>query len=294
MTDSTSAPDAADQSVLVAVDGSQPSTHAVAWAAAEAVLHHRNLHIVTSYGYHPLSGLDAVLATREGELLRSAAEHTLARAERAARRTRPEVRVSTQLTFELIVPMLIDRSTRAAMIVVGSRRYGPVRRTLFGSVSTEVSRRAHCPVAIVSEGVPTDPAAANRPVLAGVDDLDTGAATLDIAFDEAARRKVGVVVLKSGQDSNPPEFPGATVRRHRPGGDDDPTAEWRARYPHVPVEALVVVEDSVSALLDRARQAQLLVIGSHGLTGFAGLHDAAATAELSRQVDCPVIVAHGR
>ncbi|MEV2225815.1 universal stress protein [Nocardia vinacea] len=37
-----------DTPILVAVDGSASSYQAAAWAAVEAVLHHRRLHILTS------------------------------------------------------------------------------------------------------------------------------------------------------------------------------------------------------------------------------------------------------
>ena len=39
------------------------------------------------------------------------------------------------------------------LLVVGSRRYGPLRSTLLGGVSSSLVEHAHCPVLIVPRGV---------------------------------------------------------------------------------------------------------------------------------------------
>jgi nucleotide-binding universal stress UspA family protein len=46
----------------------------------------------------------------------------------------------------------------AGLIVVGSRGFGPVRRSLVGSVSDSVVRHAHCPVMVVRGDAPSFPA----------------------------------------------------------------------------------------------------------------------------------------
>ena len=38
------------------------------------------------------------------------------------------------------------------LLVIGSRGYGPVRRTLLGGVSAEVTRTSACPVLVVPRG----------------------------------------------------------------------------------------------------------------------------------------------
>jgi nucleotide-binding universal stress UspA family protein len=42
-----------------------------------------------------------------------------------------------------------DDGRAADLLIVGSRRYGPVARVFLGSVSTELTHRAHCPVVVV-------------------------------------------------------------------------------------------------------------------------------------------------
>ena len=55
------------------------------------------------------------------------------------------------------VEQLAAASTDLDLLVVGSRRYGPIRRVLLGGVSTSLVDCAHCPVLIVPRGVHTEP-----------------------------------------------------------------------------------------------------------------------------------------
>ena len=51
------------------------------------------------------------------------------------------------------VRCLVDASSELDLLVVGSRRYGPLRSVLIGSVSAPLAEHAHCPVLIVPRGV---------------------------------------------------------------------------------------------------------------------------------------------
>jgi nucleotide-binding universal stress UspA family protein len=51
------------------------------------------------------------------------------------------------------VHCLAEASSELDLLVVGSRRYGPIRATLLGSVSAGLVEQAHCPVLIVPRGV---------------------------------------------------------------------------------------------------------------------------------------------
>jgi nucleotide-binding universal stress UspA family protein len=48
---------------------------------------------------------------------------------------------------------LAEASAGLDLLVVGSRRYGPLKRALVGAVSSALVEHAHCPVLIVPRGV---------------------------------------------------------------------------------------------------------------------------------------------
>ncbi len=54
------------------------------------------------------------------------------------------------------VSSLVEASKDIDLLVVGSRRYGPLKSALLGGVSGPLMEHAHCPVLIVPRGVPAD------------------------------------------------------------------------------------------------------------------------------------------
>ena len=191
----TSAMDLApERAMIVAVDGSATALQAVRWAAAECALRHCALRILLSSASAPRTGLSALEIVGGREWLYWNGERVLAEAAAMARHVFGDIAVTTELTTSPIIPALVQRSERAPMIVAGSHGRGAVRRALLGSVSSAITRRAHCPVAIVHRDsvIPVD--ADERPVAVGVDDEN---APIDQAFEEAALRSVAVMAVRA-------------------------------------------------------------------------------------------------
>ncbi len=69
---------------------------------------------------------------------------------------RPEVEPEITVLEGDPVDCLVDASHSFDMLVVGSRRYGPIRSALLGGVSAALIERAACPVIIVPRGVHPD------------------------------------------------------------------------------------------------------------------------------------------
>ena len=61
----------------------------------------------------------------------------------------PEVETHILVTTDTPAQALVDRSADADLVVVGSRGLGSLRGALMGSVSAEVLRHAHSPVAVI-------------------------------------------------------------------------------------------------------------------------------------------------
>ncbi|MFF0752640.1 universal stress protein [Streptomyces sp. NPDC004267] len=137
------------------------------------------------------------------------------------------------------------------------------------------------------------------PVVVGVDGSDASLAALDWAVDEATRhgRPLRIVHASSWEryEGRVPD-----VSTERPSGqvlaeNIVAAAVERAglRAPGLAVTADVVAEDTSSALLREGRQAALLVVGSRGLGGLAGLLLGSVGYVVAARATGPVVVVRG-
>ena len=140
--------------IIVGVDGSDHSHHALCWAMREAALRHAPLTVMTVvpsparpatmsfWGLHALpdGGFNA-------EHARRAVQDAVDKAAGEISGTPPEITVSVatgEATEELVAA-----SRDADMLIVGSRGTGTFTRLLLGSVSSQVVHHAACPVTVV-------------------------------------------------------------------------------------------------------------------------------------------------
>ncbi|MFC9894915.1 universal stress protein [Nocardia sp. NPDC127579] len=284
----------AEYPMIAAVDGSASSDQAVVWAAVEAGLRRRPLQLLTSVASAAGFAPGTTLAEADTESLRRDGDEVLAAAVRTARAATPaELDLETEVTFERITPALIDRSDRASMIVLGSHGRGALRRGLLGSVSSALVRHARCPVAVIHDSAGIDPESAAQPILVGVDGTKNSVPAIEFAFAEAALRGVGVTALHTWTDVTGLDVP-------VPGWDavqdterallGEQLAGYRERYPDVAVRSIVAPDRPVRALLDESADAQLIVVGSHGRGGFAGMLLGSTSAALVHSAERPIVV----
>lgn len=285
--------------VVAAVDGSPASNRAVAWAAVEASMRGCGLHLLNSWILPVGFGPEATMTEHDLRALYDEAGQVLAAAEGVARTATPDpgLAITTEAIDELIVPVLVERSHSARMLVVGSRGLGAFQRGLIGSVSTAVTRHARCPVAVIHADAPPDVAAATRPVLVGVDGSGNSVPAVDLAFEEAACRKVGLVALHAWSDTSGYEIP----FRYWDGARDSARAllaenfaGYAEKYPDVPVERIVTADRPVRSLLDASADAQLVVVGSHGRGGFTSMLLGSTSNALLHAVDIPIVIVRAR
>lgn len=136
--------------IIVGVDGSDHSVHALTWAATEARLRGVTLRAVTTFSVGFLStGYEIALPDR-GDL--KAATQTMLD---AALDTVRETGGLDGVDVESVVleghagERLIALSDGAEMVIVGSRGRGGFVGALMGSVTTYVVNHASCPVVVV-------------------------------------------------------------------------------------------------------------------------------------------------
>ena len=195
------------------------------------------------------------------------------------------------------VSALVELSRDAALIAVGCLGTGTLRGRHLGSVSSGLVHHARCPVAILHEDALLDADAERAPVLVGIDGSPESQAAIAVAFDEASRRGVGLTALRAWGDVSVLDpivsFPGRGWQ-HLRAVEDTLTAEslagWSERYPDVAVTRVVVRDDPARQLVATSESAQLVVVGSRGGGGFAGMLLGSVSAAVMLLARVPVIV----
>jgi nucleotide-binding universal stress UspA family protein len=287
----------ADAPVLVGLDASEPARDAVRWGAREALARNAPLHLVTAFGWMPVHDEDDPfqLPPHQRDALRADAERALAAAAREAARVAPGVEVTTELHTGTPAGLLVEASRTARVLVVGHRGAGGFATLLLGSVSGAVAAHAACPVVVVRG--PGDGAAPPDagPVVVGVDGSPASETALAFAVDAAVRRGAPLVAVHAWDEIG---FDMTIATQVDPAGElakqqalvAERLAPWHDKHPDLPIERVVVHDHPARVLRDRSAGAALLVVGSRGRGGFAGLLLGSVSQDLLRHAQCPVAV----
>ncbi|HUO39169.1 MAG TPA: universal stress protein, partial [Mycobacterium sp.] len=215
----------------------------------------------------------------------------LDRSRRIAAGSTPDLR--TELHHGAPVPGLVDASKDAEMVVVGSRGQSAFRRDLLGSVSSGLIRHGRCPVAVIHDADSLAQLKPKAPVLVGIDGSPASEAATALAFDEASRRGVDLVALHAWSDVAVFPILGMDWRTYRDQGEEalaERLAGWGERYPDVRVHRRLVCDRPARWLVEESVNAQLVVLGSHGRGGFAGMLLGSVSAAVAESTRVPVIV----
>ena len=286
--------------VVVGVDGSPGSKVAVQWAARDAELRNVPLTLVhavpATAGTWLESSLVPMWMRGQRERGRQVLDEALKIAEESCQRG--SAQIDCQMPCAMTVPALVDLSKDADLVVVGCLGTGTLRGRHMGSVSSGLVYHAHCPVAVIHDGVQLNADAAQAPVLVGIDGSRESELATAIAFDEASRRKVGLAALHAWSDvsvfDSIVSLPGPGWPALRAIEDEllaERLAGWGESYPDVPVSRLVARDKPASAIVDASESAQLVVVGGHGRGGFAGMVLGSVSAAVVLLARVPVIVA---
>ena len=283
----------AGRPVVAGVDGSQSSLQAVRWAAREAGRRRAPLRTIAvvgwvdvSYQYdHPRTGPDL-----RKVLLRQARAY-LTEAARAAVEAAPGQELEQEVLDGSAIPRLVDESRAAQLVVIGDRGLGGVAGLVIGSVAFALAAQGGCPVMVVRRRAD----ATGGPVVVGVDGSPVSEAALAFAFEAAAVRRAPLLAVHAWRDLalDPMTWPSLdweAVEQEVQAELADRLAGWREKYPDVDVQRLVVRDRPARVLVEQSAQAQLVVVGSRGRGGAAGLVLGSVSHAVLHRADCPVAI----
>ncbi|GDY33805.1 universal stress protein [Gandjariella thermophila] len=285
--------------IVVGVDGSMSALHAVQWAAADAARRHLPLRLVHGLMFIHATYPGASTASQglyDGTLAQG--REWLRQAREAALAVSASLDVDTDMVESPPVPLLLEQSTTARTVVLGSRGLGGFTGLLVGSTAVALAAHGHCPVTVVRGRTLDQPPPTDGPVVVGVDGSPASEAAIELGFDESSFRRVDLVAVHAWSDitaAKALDMPGVNiiwneVRMHEERLLAERLAGWQEKYPDVRVRRIVVRDRPVRGLLAQGEHAQLIVVGSRGRGGFAGMLLGSTSQALLHHAPCPVTV----
>lgn len=286
--------------IVVGVDGSSASRDALRWAIEEARLWDGAVEAVHAWSYPVMTYVPGIVPppTFAREDLEAEARHVLETTVDAVTGAAPGLLLERVVVEGSAAKLLIERSRHADMLVVGHRGYGGFTGLLLGSVAEQCAVHAGCPSVITRPMVQAEAAGPGRPtrVVVGVDGSEPGRRALHWAAEEAQRRGADLAVVHAWR---PPIQPlGLVLPAEDRGSSEangkavlDAAMSAVGTCPTV-VEPLLIEGSAARTLLEVSAGAGLLVVGSRGRGGFAGLLLGSVSSQVLHHARCPLVLVH--
>lgn len=295
--------------IVVGYDGSPGSRLALVWAAETA--RRRGARLTLVHGVD-VTTVPARPARDHSPLEPSAESRARVVVDEGAARIRDVLeasQVETQYWLGSPAAQLVDVSKDADLVVVGSRARGRLLAGLLGSTSYAVAAHAHCPVVVVRgpggddpDDVPAPPRPGpDRDVVVGVDDSDAAARAVDAAAVVAQQEGAALHIVRVAHSPSMEAWAYAetakggteqthAIRDHAEQSVARASDRVRAHHPEVTVTTEVLYGDPGQSLADLGSTAGLIVVGSRGHGGFAGMLLGSVSHRVIHDANCPVMV----
>jgi nucleotide-binding universal stress UspA family protein len=280
-----------DRKIIVGIDNSPGSHHAVHWAADEAARTGRQLIVTTVYDWH-VAGARFQVGGVYADDIRRVAEGVVEKAVQDATIHAPGITVCGETVVGSAGSVLADCGPDD-IVVVGNRGRGGFASLVLGSVGHHVATQAKGTVVVVRGRAAAD----SGPVVIGLDRAPSDS-VLQQGFEEARTRGTDVMVVHAFQLFIIPAAPtgGYPVTEDAKARQsievqalNDMVEPWRTKYPDVAVEVQSIEGHPTEVLTRVSQRAQLVVVG-HRATGLGHIGLGAVAAQLLHHADCPVMV----
>ncbi|MCF3139745.1 universal stress protein [Paenarthrobacter sp. AR 02] len=304
--------------IVVGVDGSEHGQCALVWAAREAERRQLPLHIVTAYSVpiFAASGLDGGYATVDDSVIREGADAIVKQA--LDKVSAYSIDVDASVENGDAAGVLLDLSAEAALLVFGSRGRGGFVGRLLGSVSSALPAHAKCPTVTVplycadrlgestedkhikAEHAKAGPRTVENVVAVGVDGSEQARVAVLEAAEQAQRMGAKLRVICAV-----PQYSGSLAWVPAPLDRDalfadikvqlDAGLAWlQSHFPRLTIETELRDGAPVDVLVETSRAVELVVLGTRGRGGFAGMLLGSTSDGVLHHAKGPVLVVPDR
>ena len=276
--------ESARRSIVVGLDGGSESQVALRWAVDAAAARGRPVRVV--YAYMD-DAVEWPAVPAEGYISEPQMDRYQSELDAAVEFVRDRLGYangSGWLARNTAAHSILNEATGAALVVLGSRAHSKLGAALLGSTATAVTAKAPCPVVVVRG------ATAAGPVLVGTDGSAHSEAAVLFAFDEAARSGEQLEVVYCWKPMARHEVAIDDAEKQLRNWLDESLAPHRDKFPGVSVSARVEEGRPAAVLAERSGSSSMVVVGSRGRGGVAGLLLGSVSQSLLHNATCPVAV----
>jgi nucleotide-binding universal stress UspA family protein len=297
-----------DKTILVGVDGSAASHHALGWAIQEAERLGWRIHVACAYALPSFTAasLDGGYAALDNAAIKRGAMAVIDKA--LAHVEDRGLRATSSVAKGDAAGALVELSKDAGLAVVGTRGRGGFAERLLGTVSSALPSHGHCPTVIVplrtakKEKPPVGPI---RKIVIGVDGSPSSQIALGRAIDEALAWDATLTAF-----SSIPVTTGTSLFAWAPTVVDhdavladletglnrlvDQVLAARQVPPGFTVRRHGLDGAAAALLVEFSTAVDLIVVGSRGRGGFSGLLLGSTSQAVLHHAVCPVMVVPAR
>jgi nucleotide-binding universal stress UspA family protein len=283
-----------EKPVVVGYNARRHAREALEWAAHEARYRGTRLIVLFAANYPGMVGPAGTgLLEMEPGALEAAREVTAHGVSQVAEMS-PDLPVTGRTEVTSPAQALLDLSSEASLVVMGSRGRRSVLAGLLGSVAFTVAGSARCPLVVVKEGCGRTVAGPEQGVIVGTDGSAAAAAAVLFAADHATSHSAPLEVVCCTGEVTVPVAALASLRQSAEQILQDSRASLAKTHPNLLVTTRLAEGVPERILVDTSPGTGLMVVGSRGRGAFKAMVAGSTACAVIHGASCPVAVVGSR